>query len=59
MSDAKLVWVAVFVATLGGFLFGKFTESQIKEREAVKRGHATWAVGVDGGFSFQWKEGCK
>lgn len=59
MSDAKLVWVAVLVATLVGFLLGKFTEAEAKEREAVRRGHATWAVSVDGVLSFEWKEGCK
>ena len=59
MSDAKLVWLAVFVATLVGFLLGKFTEAEAKEREAVRRGHATWAVGVDGGYRFQWKEDAK
>ena len=59
MSDAKLVWVAVFVSTLGGFFFGKFREAQLNEREAVRRGHATWAVSVDGVLSFEWKEGCK
>ena len=59
MSDAKLVWLAVFVATLVGFFFGKFREAQLNEREAVRRGHATWAVGVDGGSRFQWKEDAK
>lgn len=27
--------------------------------EAVRRGHATWAVGVDGNCIFEWKEGAK
>ena len=59
MSDTKLVWIAVFVSTIGGFLFGTIMQSEIKHREAVRRGHATWSVGVDGGSSFEWKEACK
>jgi len=51
--------IAIVLSFLIGTMVGSDLEAKQKNAEAVKRGHATWVVAVDGSTTFQWKESCK
>jgi hypothetical protein len=62
--DSIFLWIlACFIFAAFGFGFGiSFSKSQFRqdfEREAIKKGHATWVADKDGNSTFQWKEASK
>jgi hypothetical protein len=57
--DAKLILVAVFLATILAFVCGVIITDGAGERRAVRAGHATWVAMPDGSSAFRWKEACK
>lgn len=55
-DNITLMAVLAFFIFILGFAFGGSQEMRNKEKEAVRKGHATWVSDKDGNSTFQWKE---
>jgi hypothetical protein len=61
-SDSAIAFILsilVFAIFIAGLECGEQLGMKRKEKEAVLKGHATWAVEKDGSSTFQWKEASK
>ena len=56
LAITTMALILGIVLFLAGALLGQHQTIREKEKEAVLKGHATWAVGKDGSSTFQWKE---
>ena len=49
----SVLWL--FIGFCLGFSLGIWSENKVKQKEAVRHGHAMWEVDVNGKVKFNWK----